>query len=544
MGQVVPEGFELSGLANEAERRVVEAFRDGLSDGWLILPSVHLRSDHRDYELDVVLIHQGFGIIDIEVKGHRVSIESGRWTAGGTAMDPQPLDQARSNAYALRALIRAEVPSLARIEVEYGVALPNSTAVDGRLPPGVSNVQVLTAASFEDVTDAIEQLACERTNNVVLAAADVEALVGVLCPDADFAFDPNARIRWARRRLDELCGAQTQVLERLDANRRVVALGAAGTGKTRLAVAWALRAFARGERVLLTCYNDPLAARAKEQLPVDAALRIGSFFEVACGLAGMPPLVVPADADHPWWNQVAIGHLLANWHLVEERFDTIVVDEAQDFSPAWLAQLERLLDEDGPRRLLLAADPDQDVYERGFAVPSTDDGWTRCELISNCRNAREIGTLLRRRLGGAPAPSVGPEATDLAFVSLTDVSDQSGAGDACGVARAELDRLLLDEEREHGEIAVLTFSSSLRDRLRENLALVSWEERSSGVVCETVHRTKGLEFGTVLLVGENADMTDALLKIGISRAVAELVIVGPPLLATRLGLTPRSGAER
>ena len=33
----------LSSLANEAERRVVEAFRDGLSDSWLILPDVSLR---------------------------------------------------------------------------------------------------------------------------------------------------------------------------------------------------------------------------------------------------------------------------------------------------------------------------------------------------------------------------------------------------------------------------------------------------------------------------------------------------------------------
>ncbi len=156
---------------------------------------------------------------------------------------------------------------------------------------------------------------------MVLKPDDVEAIVALLCPDVDFGYDPNARIRSARRRLNDLSASQTQVLERLDVNRRVVALGAAGTGKTRLAMAWARRAFAREERVLFTCCNDPPAERARELLPDDQSLRIGSFFEVARTLDGMARLDVPDDADHRWWNEVAIGHLLANWHLVTERFE-------------------------------------------------------------------------------------------------------------------------------------------------------------------------------------------------------------------------------
>lgn len=40
----MPEDFALSSLADDAERRVVEAFRDGLTDGWLVLPDLGLRS--------------------------------------------------------------------------------------------------------------------------------------------------------------------------------------------------------------------------------------------------------------------------------------------------------------------------------------------------------------------------------------------------------------------------------------------------------------------------------------------------------------------
>ena len=36
------------------------------------------------------------------------------------------------------------------------------------------------------------------------------------------------------------------------------------------------------------------------------------------------------------------------------------------------------------------------LYERGFRVPSPDDGWTVCELVTNCRNSHQIARLLQR----------------------------------------------------------------------------------------------------------------------------------------------------
>lgn len=532
MGVLVPEDFALGSLPNDAERRVVEAFRDGLDDRWLILPTVELREPNRDYELDIVLVHQTFGILDIEVKGHHVEVRQGKWLSRGRDIVPPPLAQAKNNAYALRERLRREVPGLENVMVDYGVAVPNTPGTSGDLPPGADWVQVLTAAHLEDPTDAVETLAMARWTLTNLTADHVEAIVALLRPDADFAWDPTARMRSSRARLDELCSTQIQALERLDVNRKVVALGAAGTGKTRLAMAWARRGFGRQERVLLTCYNEPLAERMAEHLVDDEDLVIGPFLRVALDLEGMPPLAVPDDADHQWWTITAVGHLHAHWHQVTDRFDTIVVDEAQDFSPAWIAQLEALLDPDGPRRLLIAADPAQELYVRGFQVPSPDDGWTHCELVSNCRNALEIGRLLRRHLGGAPAPALGPGATDVRFVA---VADTDGAATA---ARSELDRLVLDEERDPTQVAVLTFSSALRDRLLDELELVRWEQRGDGVVCENVHRVKGLEADTVVLVADTDEVPRDLLYVGISRAVSELVLIAPPPVGTGLGLKP------
>ena len=537
MGVLVPEDFSLSSLANAAEQAVVDSFVEGLSDGWLVLPDVSIAGRDRDFQLDVVLIHQQFGVLDVEVKGHRVSIESGEWRSGAGPgsflLEPQPPDQARKNAYALRDHLRDAIPHLSRLEVPYGIALPHTTAVVGHLPD-LDPSQILTSQSLDDASETIEDLATWRSNNQPLTADDVVEIVSVLRPDAEVVWDASAHLARSRRRLDELCATQVQVLRELDANKRVIASGGAGTGKTRLALAWANRAFTREERVLLTCYNEPLASSLAERLPTDDSLRAGPFLRLALGLDGMPALSgPPADgaAAFNWWTTTVPAHLTVNWHLVTERFDTIVVDEAQDFAAEWIELLEDLLDPDGADRLLLVADEKQQLYTRGFELPTTDDGWTVCKLVANCRNAHQIGALLRRKLGGAPAPATAPEAVGLSFVPAAPNLEA-----ASSATQAIIDRLVVDDERDPSQVVVLTAASRLRDHLLASLGLYRWEDRAMGIVCENVHRLKGLEADTVILVADQADVADGLLYVGISRAVSELIVIGPVALGTRLGL--------
>ena len=64
---------------------------------------------------------------------------------------------------------------------------------------------------------------------------------------------------------------------------------------------------------------------------------------------------------------------------------------------------------------------------------------------------------------------------------------------------------------------------------------VSWEERQSGaVICETIHRSKGLERDAVVVVTEDKDLPDHLLYVGLSRAVSHLVVVAPQELLDRM----------
>ena len=97
---------------------------------------------------------------------------------------------------------------------------------------------------------------------------------------------------------------------------------------------------------------------------------------------------------------------------------------------------------------------------------------------------------------------------------------------------------LESEERDPSNIVVATFSTAVRDALRAELQLVCWEDRGPGhVACENVHRIKGLEADCVLLASPTAEVKDALLYVGISRAISQLALIGPEALAARVGLS-------
>jgi hypothetical protein len=532
MGILVPEDFDLRRLKNEAERAVVIACRETLTDGWFVIPSLPIR-DGADFELDVVLLHRDYGVFDLEVKSQEVRIEEGMWRNREGLLHPQPFDQARTNSYKLRDLLRIRDPRrFGHLRVHYAVVFPNTTTIDGQLPDGMDREQILLADDLEGMSFALEALA-SKTYGIGLTQEDIGWLVGQLRPNVSFDYDPNTSVRRARARLDQLGYDQVHLLERLDVNKRVIATGGAGSGKTRLAMNWAKRAWYRDERVLLTCFNVPLAEQIAEYLADFEDLTVGPFLPLALSLCGLEP-AGDLDSKSPqelkdYWDVTVVGLLHRHWPDIEPRFDTIIIDEAQDFSPAWIAQLESLLDPEGERRMLLVADAKQDVFGRGLRLPGVEDGWTACELVHNVRNTYQIAQILRSVLDGTPARQQGPESLG---VELVDTAGQDVAEVLSKVLHEGTRRGL----KPAGTTAVICDDTALRERLRNELGLGTWADRHDKIMCESVRRLKGTEFDTIILMDEYESLDTQRLYIGISRAISQLIVLGPVSLGERLGI--------
>lgn len=530
MGQLVPDDFDYRQLRNDAERDVVRELCRQLGDGWFVIPNVRIMSNHKDYELDVIVMHTDYGIADIEVKGHhRATVRNGKWFANDQMMKPQPFSQASDNAHQLKRNLQDSYPGLFdRLYVSHAVAFPNMNRLSDTESLEFRREQLILKPDFEDLRAAVHRI-FDVHNGQLFPTGGIQAALETICPSIDFEYDPAASAKRMHARLEEICDAQVKTMITLFDNRRVAISGKAGTGKTRLAIRWVSEAVGRDERVLFACFNEPLALevqrRVGQQWGDDVVA--GAFLKIAQTLPGMPPIKEPDEMTDEerqrFWNIDMLGHLHSNWPDIELRFDTIVVDEAQDFSPAWIALLEALLDPSGPRRMLLVGDPDQDVFGRGFRMPTSADGWTTGELVTNCRNSYHIARLLRFVLAGAAAPQTLPEGSDLTFFRVSDADSETV--DVVRRALAEC----------HGpDIAVVVGSRKWRDLLRQGLGFGSYEDRETMIPCETEKRLKGTEFSNVILVDPEGRMSRQALYIGISRAVNKLIIVGPESLRDQL----------
>ena len=165
----------------------------------------------------------------------------------------------------------------------------------------------------------------------------------------------------------------------------------------------------------------------------------------------------------------------------------------------------------------------------GLHPPPADDGWTRCELVNNCRNTFGIASMLHRHLGGAPRrprPGVARRAV-AARRTITDAVVE--------LVGEEIDRI---EAEGYATPRVLVATSSTTaarpapggDGLRARGRAAS----EHSIVCENVHRVKGLEFDFVVLAARGGRRDRLLLYVGLSRAIVGFTVIGSRALAERL----------
>lgn len=512
------------GALEPSERRVVEAILTRTGDEWMVLPHVPYVDQGRDGEIDLVVIEPTRGAVVIEVKGGAISVREGRWYQDGRALRRSPVEQANAGKHALIRKVRAlgGVEGTDRVFFTHAVAFPDAAAIpDGALGPDLVPEMVITAAELQWPEQALGTLMRESS----YPPGAIEAVVRALRPDVEFSGALGPQLTGLLRRLDRGTEDVLRTAEALDANRRVWVEGPAGSGKSRLAMRWAKRASGRGERVLLVCFNRPMASVFAERFADDPLVTAGGFHDVALSLLAEAGFRAPAEPDREFWEDKVAAALVAHRDAIGARFDTIILDEVQDIRPNWFPAIEGLLDPDGAGRQYRLGDPRQNVY-RVDAPEAPDDGWTRFPLATNCRNTAAIAKVVAR-LGGGPASPSAPEGPEVRFLPV------GGLKEVRKRVASEV-ALLRDQHRVPvSSIAVITTQAELRDEIlavaSDDLPLVRWDARDEAhVVCETAHRLKGTEWRAVVLaslVDETKDWLPGILYVGVSRATTWLSVV-------------------
>ncbi len=317
---------------------------------------------------------------------------------------------------------------------------------------------------------------------------------------------------------------QTSMLDLLRNHHRLAVVGGAGSGKTWVALEQTRRLARAGQRVALVCYSRGLARflrRMTEGWPRrEQPAYVGLFHELPV-LWGAPR--GEAD-DSSWWEEElpALLGSLAAAQPVAERYDSIVVDEAQDFSSSWWPPTLQALKDPDSGGLYLFLDEGQRIFPRAGGTPID---LAPFPLDRNLRNTKRIAqvfgslSLEQQRYAGLEGPPV-------RFV-------QCRSEDAIEAADAEVERLL-DLGWEPTSIALLT--TRHRHWMQKDLVERAgwdayWDEFFDGddVFYGHVLGFKWLERPVVVLAVNgirDSDRAKEMLYVGLSRARTQLVVCG------------------
>lgn len=512
-------------FADDSERLAWEALVARLRPDDVLLHGLRITDPvEGEVEIDLLLLMPDRGAAVIEVKGGHVSYADGTYRQSGAdgVHDIDPAGQAARETRALcRFLEHQPTWSRDRLRAGWLVALPY-TPVDGALGPQLRPGVVVGRDAMTDLAG----IAYDRLGDVDLQAwvppgdwvgAALTHLLGALDAPREVA----ARVAQRLERSEQLTTQQAALLSVIRAVPRFEVVGAAGTGKTWLAMEQARRWTEAGERVCLVTYTRgvvEMMRSATARLPArQRPAFVGTFFEL-----GETWGVHPADEGPAFWTRTGPAAMRDAAAGVPLPFTAFVVDEAQDFADDWWPAL--LASGTADARVAVFRDDEQSVFAERAGRPDLD--LVRLTLEENLRNGNQIVDTFRPLIS-APVVSRAGAGFPVEYVPCS-------ADDVVATADAQVERLLDAHGWLPEHVALLTTQHRHPVQIEQagdkgEYWAGLWDR--DFVFYSTVSGFKGLERSAVVLAVDGFhDGVDAraVLYAGMSRARDLLVVVGPP----------------
>jgi hypothetical protein len=522
---------------SEAERRVYEALSRGLPSEMGAWHSVPISSDDGDREIDFVVAHPARGFLAIEVKGGRVEQRGGRWTQNGEPIK-DPGTQAVGGAHALAREIKSRFDTKVHNEsYAHAVWFPD-VAVERDPSQGNLHGRVL---GWDDLSWTREAILSVFDRHLPGSSHAPRRLMEAIHSIWGERWVPEvslgARVERDARRRVELERAQYEIIESFEDNPRLLVRGAAGTGKTLVAVEAARRRAARGERVLLTCFTQGLARWLGRHCREHETIEIATVRELAVELLREAGAAIdPAKPD--FWENVGLEAACDALGRSTRRWDAVIVDEAQDLTESDWALVEECA---ADRPLWVFTDesqrfwPDREIPARlAFAVARLTRRYRTPSTLAALAEAFSEGRPIAEPLApvraeGALTVVEAPTESAVRKFLERELDKLRGAG----LAPADIAILSLRGSSAEGSIVGL-------DRLgAHRLVRADADEAREHVVADSFLRFKGLERPAILVTDLRLvqDQLGVRMYIALTRALHRVTLVAPTDVLARHGLS-------
>ena len=479
----------------------------------------------KESEADFVIFNRTKGILCLEAKAGHVKYDNGVWRyASGKEMSHDgPYNQAAKNKWVIKDCILNSSHSelLNKCKLLHAVWFPSVSLneLQSKILAPEADIQItLTKDDLLDPQIAIDRIFNKNVANSVkttLSEKDREILLKkVLCPSFDLvpaiSFEADLNKQIFHRMLRE----QTCVLNFLVEQRTAVIQGAAGTGKTLVALEKARRHANNNERVLFLCYNKYLQEYISENNPHEN-IDYYTIDGYACKLS---------DSALPDYKKVK--EILEGYYLSESfPYQHVIIDEGQDFGQDDIEENNIIsllfsIIEDNENNGSFYIFYDSMQLVQGRKVPDfITNADCKLTLYKNCRNTENIAKTSMK-----PLRSVSPKLIDgcvLGTIPKMHYCDEQEAVENI------IDNIIATKKASGiDDIVILTCQTEQTSVLSNSVSNGRYKNRYKFTTCR---KFKGLEADAVILadLSKRALINDAakVFYVGASRARLELDIV-------------------
>lgn len=343
-------------------------------------------------EADFVVFNRKLGILVIEAKAGRIRCESGEWVYanGCTMRHGGPYRQADNMKWKI--FSRFEDLGLETLRdkcrLTHAVWLPSLGAHELGLidySPEASRDITLCKSDLQDPTAQITHIMKMDVGGRETSLSESEAgeiLKKVLLPEFDIVPTNSIDYRYSDFVFARLLDSQARVLNFLQDQKTAVINGAAGTGKTLIAIERAKQAACNG-RVLFLCFNSLLKEDISKKCKGVPAIDVYTISGYACKVCNS------SKPDYLKLSEVLMG--------APDSFpyDHVVIDEGQDFGlkdieDAMVLETLRSIVESKPNSTMYLF-YDKRQFVQGSTMPDfLMDADCKLTLYVNCRNTEPI----------------------------------------------------------------------------------------------------------------------------------------------------------
>lgn len=550
MAKMIPAAISPK-VKSGAERKIYEWFKnDPITKDWVVFHSLGIENHQTVVfgEIDFLVCASNLGVFSLEVKGGRISRKDGIWVyTDKYGIEHEkvrgPFEQASEGMYSVKEELkkRTEVDSVKNTMCGYGVMFPDIEYVNSDID--VSQQLIFDKRDGEYVGRYIKRLSEYNKNKfldkkvlvVYPSNEDINEIVNVLRRDFDKALPLSTKIEYSEKNLITLTDEQYKCIDGLASNKRCLINGAAGTGKTVLAIKHVKESVVQNKKVGLFCFNKLLAHELQmhfnEANEVKPAY-VGSLTEYVEALVKKHNLFDFAKIDDvPKFYKETLPILaIEAIELEGVKFNKIVLDEAQDLmTEGYLLVIDALIC-GGLKRgeWFFFGDFDyQTIFNRGISNEKVlemlegESGFAVFNLTVNCRNSVNVQKEMNLLFGiDGTTLKKDKNLPEVKYISFANQEDEAVLLEKeisellkSGIKKEEI-TLLSPFKREKSVVPYL-----------KKLKVDAVGDDEGNLTYSTIQAFKGLENTVIILTDIQTYNRPDLMYVAMSRARSMLIIL-------------------